>query len=154
MQNAILALSVSFGTGYFSMTSYFLLFGKISLSVHLCPRKVTSCLKNENYSGCNLRLFFLHKSKTFVGFWIMCFSEHPMTIRSSIYKNAWEGSIPENAVVIILWKGLGAIFKPYGNAWSVKSHGWLKKTLFLEFLRVLFDETLTLNLNKRSFSSS
>jgi len=90
----------------------FLTVWKIPLSVHLCPMKVTSCLKNLHFSGCNLRLCFLHKSKTFARFLIKCFSNQPMTIRSSIYKNACEGSIPENAIVIILWKEFGAIFKP------------------------------------------
>jgi len=57
------------------MTSYFLSSGKIPLSVPLCPRNVTSCVKNYNFLGCNLRLNFLIFSKTSVKFLSICFSE-------------------------------------------------------------------------------
>lgn len=47
-------------------------------------------------------------------------SEHPITIMSSMYRNAVPAGIPLNAMAIILANEFGLTFKPNGTTFHLK----------------------------------
>lgn len=76
-------------------------------------------LKKLAFFGLIFRLHFRKISNTLFKLCKWCCSVLPMTIISSIYKNALPGGSPENAIFIILLNEFGDTFRPNGSTFHL-----------------------------------